>query len=112
MRQAVKTIDSRSSSARKHFENYLHGLWTIVDSERREPDAWEAVHVCAAIDAAEIGAYALASDFVDLAMAPVHERVPEWQGWRNETTLTQFKTAIDRLTQLPEAAPSAGKWRR
>lgn len=97
-----------SAADKKAFvERFLMRTTDIMEIERRDPDAWEAMHIFSTLGAIASGAYHLATRYAELAMAPSEERAQEW---RKEGTVTrrQLVDAIHQIRQLDPVADWSG----
>ena len=100
MRHAAWLDNGAAGATRSHFESFLLRLHSAIEGESRQPDPWEETHVQAAMEAARLGAYRLASTFVDLALAPIRERGDEWRNWPNDGTLDRMRSDFAELNSL------------
>jgi hypothetical protein len=86
-------------------ERYIDDVLAAIAEDEREPDEWEAVHLCAAIGAINSRMYRAAAGYTDKAVEPPERRAGDWTRTEGTLNIGAIRAGLEQVKVL--AAPAA-----
>lgn len=80
-------------------------LDAIEHEDHREPDDWEAMDICAAMNAIHMGWYSAAINYALMALTPPEQRAGDWARKDTTPSLAHLRAGLDYACAAPARAP-------
>lgn len=86
-------------------ERYIDDVLAAIEEDDREPDEWEAQHLCAALGAISSRMYRASAGYTDKAIEPPERREGDWARIETTPSLRAIREGLEHTKLL--AAPAA-----
>jgi len=89
---------------KQYVQTYVGAVLDAIAEDHGEPDAWESLHLLAAIGAISGGLFAVSALHIDTAVTPASERTPgDWTRSAGLPTCQEIRRALTEVSYLAAA---------
>ena len=86
---------------KQYVQTYVGAVLDAIAEDHGEPDAWESLHLLAAIGAISGGLFAVSAVHIDTAVMPASERTPgDWSRSAGLPTCHEIRRALTEVSYL------------
>ena len=86
---------------KQYVQTYIGAVLDAIIEDHGEPDAWESLHLLAAIGAISGGLFAMSAVHIDTAVMPASERTPgDWSRSAGLPTCQEIRRALTEVSYL------------